>query len=48
MSIYICYHLSKKYTIKTGIHTQTNAKFLDDSMEKEKEQSQDFKEMNLL
>lgn len=48
MSIYICYHLSKKYTIKTGIHTQINVKFLDKSMEKEKEQSHGFKEMNLL
>lgn len=34
--------------MKTGIHTQTNAEFLDDSMEKEKEQSQGFKKMNLL
>lgn len=37
-----------KSTKKTGIHTQTNAEFSDDSMAKEKEQSQGFKEMNLL
>lgn len=48
MSIYICYHWSEKHTMKTRIPTQTNTEFLDDSMEKDKEQSQGFKEMNLL